>query len=96
MAGRPNPPRSTKPLVSVVIVTHGGGHLLTPCLAALREHTREAYEVIVLDSASPDGTGEWARRALRDVRVHTSDRNLGFGALGNAGVLDARAPYRFA
>lgn len=93
MAGRQNPPRSIKPLVSFVIVTHGGGHLLATCLAAVAEHTRESYEVIVLDSASPDGTGEWARRALRDVTVHVNPRNLGFGALSNAGVLDSRAPY---
>lgn len=93
MPGRPNPPRSIDPLVSVVVVTHGGGHLLTGCLRALREHTREKYEVIVLDSASPDGTGEWAARALPEARVHLSERNLGFGALSNAGVLDARAPY---
>lgn len=93
MPGRPNPPRTIDPLVSVVIVAHGSGHLLTGCLRALREHTREKHEVIVLDSASPDGTGEWAGRALRDARVHASERNLGFGALSNAGVIDARAPY---
>ncbi|MBP2321757.1 GT2 family glycosyltransferase [Kibdelosporangium banguiense] len=86
-------PRSVTPLVSVVIVTHGGGELLTRCISALRDNTREAIEVIVLDSASPDGTGEWARRALPDVKVHTSVANHGFGAMSNMGVLDARAPY---
>lgn len=91
--GQPNPPRSVDPLVSVVIVTYGDGHLLTGCLRALREHTREPHEVIVLDSASPDGTGDWAARALTGVTVRRSDRNLGYGALSNAGVLEARAPY---
>jgi GT2 family glycosyltransferase len=86
-------PRSVTPLVSVVIVTHGGGELLTDCIETLRRNTREHLEVIVLDSASPDGTGEWARRALPGVKVHSSPKNHGFGAMSNAGVLDARAPY---
>lgn len=47
--------------LSVVIPVHNGGENLRLCLEALAESTRLADEIIVVDDASTDGSGELAQ-----------------------------------
>ena len=85
------------PKVSVVMVCYG--HLaLTK--AALR--TMLAYsgypnlEVVVVDNASPDGTGEWVRKitsSVEVVRVVLSESNFGFAGGVNRGVKASSGDY---
>ncbi|TQM81889.1 GT2 family glycosyltransferase [Saccharothrix saharensis] len=83
----------TPPLVSIVLVSYGGRAMLNHCLYLVEQHTTVPHEVIVVDSGSPDGTDRWVRDHLRNARGHVVNRNIGFGAGCNLGVLDARAPY---
>ncbi len=65
-----------QPLVTVVVVTWQGRHLLEPCLQSLRHQTL-AHRVVVVDNASTDGTAA----LLADhpeVEVVVLDRNTGF------------------
>jgi GT2 family glycosyltransferase len=48
--------------LSVVIPAHNGGESLRLCLEALARSTRAADEVIVVDDASTDGSGDLARK----------------------------------
>lgn len=48
--------------LSVVIPVHNGGENLRLCLEALAQSTRRPDEVIVLDDASTDGSGEVAQQ----------------------------------
>lgn len=74
----------SRPRVTFVLVTYGGRQLVRRCLELLAEHTPRPYRVIIVDSASPDGTGEWlaeqASRLPGEVTVFRMASNLGFGA----------------
>lgn len=63
--------------LSVTIVTRQRKDDLGKVLDDLRQQTRLADEVIVLDNASTDGTAQMLREAFTDVRVIRSDKNLG-------------------
>ena len=49
-------PEATEPLVSVVMVTHGGGETALGAIEALIENTDTPFERMVVDNASADGT----------------------------------------
>src|SRR4051794_30566181 len=76
--------------ITFVLVSYGSRELVVDCLEKLAEHTPQPYEVIVADSASPDGTGEWLAANLTGATVLRMDRNLGFGAGCNLAVRHAR------
>ena len=82
------------PRVSVVVVCHGGLALTRLCLASLLADTDGlAFEVVVVDNASPDGTADDVRAlAAVDPRVRLVEqgRNTGFAAGCNAGLAVAR------
>jgi len=77
------------PRLTFVLVSYGGRDLVVRCLALLAEHTTVPYRVIVADSASPDGTGEWLEQNLTGATVLRMPENLGFGAGGNLAVRHA-------
>jgi GT2 family glycosyltransferase/glycosyltransferase involved in cell wall biosynthesis len=74
------------PRVTFVLVSYGGRDLVVRCLDLLREHTPAPYRVVVVDSDSPDGTGEWLAENLTGATVLRMSENLGFGAGCNLGV----------
>ncbi|TDV50885.1 glycosyltransferase [Actinophytocola oryzae] len=77
------------PRLTFVLVSYGGRDLVVRCLELLAEHTDVPYRVIVADSASPDGTGEWLAENLTGATVLRMPTNLGFGAGGNLAVRHA-------
>jgi GT2 family glycosyltransferase len=86
-------PRAADPLVSVVMVTYGGWEWAAKSLTALRENTDPVYEVILVDNASPDGTGERLRDDVQGVTLVLNDRNAGFGPAANQGAGLASGRY---
>lgn len=78
------------PDVSVIVPTYQGLHHLERFLPSLQEQTL-AHEVIVVDNASTDGTGDFLRERWPDVRVIPFGENIGFGKAANAGVEAASA-----
>jgi O-antigen biosynthesis protein len=85
-------PEVARPQVSIVIVAYGGWPLLRSCLAALRDSTAPIYEVVILDSASPDETAERLRTEVSGARVIYKRENVGFGPGSNEAAAAARAP----
>ena len=83
-------------MLSVVMPTYNKLPLLQRSLAALRRQDLPAseWEVVVVDDASPDGTGEWltaeAMRWSGRLRVVTPARNLGRAGARNLGAREAR------
>ena len=55
--------------LSIVMVSYGASTWTEQALAAVAEHTPVAYEVIVVDNASPDGTADEVYARLPDVRL---------------------------
>jgi GT2 family glycosyltransferase len=83
------------PLLTVVIVTWNGRHLLDDVLGGLagQDLPKELWRVLVLDNASTDGTVEYLAREHPDVRVVRSPENRGFAG-GNALALEeVDTPY---
>jgi GT2 family glycosyltransferase len=65
--------------LSVIIPVHNGGDDLRRCLDALAASTRPPDEVIVVDDASSDGSGDLARRrGARVVRLDGSPHGPAF------------------
>lgn len=71
---------------SVIIPNWNGAHLLAPCLDSLRRQTWQAFEVIVVDNASTDGSVELISRDYPEVRVISLPSNRGFSAAVNEGI----------
>lgn len=78
------------PTVSVVTATYNRGPRIGKTLDSVFAETRPADEVVVVDDASPDGTGAWVRDHYPAVRVITRDRNGGTSAARNHGAREAR------
>jgi len=72
--------------VSVVICTHNGSRTLTLALQALAAQTIEVdkLELIVVDDASTDGSGDLARAA--GAHVVRREKSSGLAAARNAGI----------
>jgi len=62
--------------VCAVIVAYNKLDLLKRSIGALRQTTHPLSEIIVVDNASTDGTGEWLRDQ-DDIRTLSMARNLG-------------------
>ena len=69
--------------LSVVVVSHNSARTLERCLAGVARH---GYEVVVVDSASADGSPDLVRRLFPEVRLIELDRNLGYGSANNVGI----------
>ncbi|MGC8644396.1 MAG: glycosyltransferase, partial [Isosphaeraceae bacterium] len=67
------------------------------CFRALFRHTRPAFELIVVDNGSTDGTGAYLAGVQdasgRPVTVISNARNMGFPAAVNQGLHVARGQY---
>jgi GT2 family glycosyltransferase len=83
--------------VSVVIVTYNSRRHMDACLRSLRQHTGGvAYEVIVVDNASSDGTADHVRRDHPWVRVIARTSNGGLSRAVNEGVAASSGTYAMA
>jgi glycosyltransferase involved in cell wall biosynthesis len=85
---------STQPVASVIIPARNASAIIGEQLDALaRQRLEHAWEVIVVDDRSTDGTGEVARRyggTLPSLRVIESDRSVNAGHARNVGAAAAR------
>ena len=84
-------------LTSIIIPVWGQLEFTQQCLASLKEHTRPAWELIVIDNGSNDATAAYLA-GVRDmasvpVTVVTNTTNLGFPAAINQGLRLARGEY---
>ena len=82
--------------LSVVVPVYGVEQYLAECLDSLLLDAPDGLEIIAVNDASPDGSGEiLAKYAARDarVRVTTLAHNGGLGAARNTGLDKARGRY---
>ena len=70
----------------ILIVSHNARHDLERCLESLVDHPPAlAHEVIVLDNASNDGSGQAVRSRWSGVRLIELGGNVGFARANNIG-----------
>lgn len=86
-------PTSDEPWVSVIIPVHGKLAYTLACLRSIARHgANAAFELIVVDDASPDDTAATLAR-VGGVRLLRNEANLGFIRSCNAGAAAARGSH---
>ena len=76
--------------LTVIVVSYDSAAFLPACREALRRHTRRvAYEVVVVDNASRDGSAELVRRDWPEARLLVNPDNRGFARAVNQGAAGA-------
>ncbi|MEK6303879.1 MAG: glycosyltransferase family 2 protein [Acidobacteriota bacterium] len=81
-----------EPRASIIIVSYNKREDITRCLQSVKETAHAAFEVIVVDNASVDGSADSAAR-FTEVTVVRSSENLGFGGGCNLGASRARGEH---
>jgi len=79
-------------LISVVVVNWNRQALLRACLASLARQAGVAFETIVVDNGSTDGSAEMAEREFGALVLRNRE-NRGFCAANNQGIAAARGEY---
>lgn len=89
--------KALHPKVSIVVVTYNNVELTQACVESLlRNTTYPNYELIIVDNASSDDTGNYLRylgRTHANLTLVLNDRNLGFAAANNQGLKLATGDY---
>ncbi|MDR1226008.1 MAG: glycosyltransferase family 2 protein [Prevotellaceae bacterium] len=81
--------------VSIIIVSYNTKALLKQCLQSVFEKTQDiAFEVIVVDNSSHDGSPQMVREEFPEVTLVESE-NKGFGHANNEGAKYATGKYLF-
>ena len=83
--------------VSIITLNYNGkGYLKSFLESALDLHyPKNAYEIIVVDNASTDGSVDYIKKNFSKVRIIKSKKNLGFGRGNNLGMKDAKGDLFF-
>lgn len=80
--------------LSIVILCWNGLRVIPDCLRSIYARTHAtAFEIIVPDNGSSDGTVEFIRKTYPDVRVLENGANVGFAKGNNAGMRASRGEY---
>ncbi len=80
--------------LSIVIVNYGSGRLVKACVASIRRSPPSAaYEVIVIDNASPDDSAELLATEVPGIRFFPQQENLGLAKGVNIGIAEAHGEF---
>jgi len=80
--------------ISIIIVNWNTRELLKRCLTSIAAYPPAvAYEILVVDNASSDGSQQMVREQFSQVRLIESAENLGFGRANNVAIQEAQGEY---
>lgn len=82
-------------MVSIITINYNGWQDTCELIASLKQYEDYPYEVIVVDNASRGEDVQRLRVACPDVRIITSEDNLGFAGGNNLGYRYAGGEYIF-
>jgi len=88
---RPVVSSNSKPLSTIIIPVLNNLALTKNCLRSIRENTKAAHRIIIVDNGSTDGTRAWLKQQT-DVLHILNAGNLGFAPAINQGIFCASAP----
>lgn len=78
------------PKTSIIILTYNNLQYNKLCIESIRKNTpKGAYEIIVVDNNSNDGTTEWLKEQ-KDLNLILNDDNMGFPKGCNQGIKAAK------
>lgn len=80
--------------LSIIIVSYNTEQALRECLASIFEHVHVgAFQVIVVDNASSDGSVAMVREQFPRATLVTCETNRGFASACNLGLAQARGEF---
>jgi len=80
--------------LTIIVVSYNTRALTLRCLRSVFERTRgPAFELLVVDNASTDGSADAIARDFPQVRLMRSETNLGFARANNLAARAARGAY---
>ena len=77
--------RTRESLTSIVILTHNQLEFTRLCVESIRHYTDAPYELIFVDNASTDGTGDYLD-SISGALIIRNTTNRGFPAAANQGI----------
>jgi len=83
----------TKNKVTVIIPNYNGAHFMASCLEKLKAQTYKAFDVLVVDNGSEDGSLDLMRDQYPEIPVIALKKNTGFSGAVNIGIRKAKTPY---
>lgn len=78
---------------SVIIPNYNGAKYLKVCLDSLSRQTFRAFEIIVIDNGSTDGSCKLLEREFSGVKLIKLDKNYGFSRAVNEGIKSCSGEY---
>lgn len=87
-----SPALKTEKKVSIVILGFNQVEYTKKCIESIRKHTRQAYELVLVDNGSKDGTEEFFR-SIPGAKVIRNDENQGVSKGWNQGMRLADGDY---
>ena len=80
--------------LSIAIVSWNVKDELRNCLESIRKNISGiAYEIIVIDNNSGDGSVEMVKKEYPEAILITNKRNFGYGTANNQGIRVAKGEY---
>src|ERR1700730_8165906 len=77
--------------ISIIFVNWNSLNYLRECIASIYEHTHGiAFEIIVVDNASPEGGVDALKEEFPDLVLIKSGENLGFAGANNLGFKQSK------
>src|SRR4051794_28804068 len=86
--------RTAGPKVAVMVLNWNGRAILPACLNGIMASTWPNFKIVVVDSASTDGSAELVERTYPQVHLLRLATNLGVAGGRNAGIAWARDQLR--
>ena len=80
------------PRIAAVLVNFNSGDELRTALRSIASELTEAWEAVVVDNASTDGSGAAALEFTPQVRLFRNAKNVGFGSAVNQAIAATHAP----
>ena len=83
----------TQPDLSIIIVSWNVQELLSNCLRSVLGQSERALQIIVVDSASSDGSAAMVAEEFPEVELIACQENVGFPRGNNLGLAQANGRY---
>ncbi len=84
--------KTSKPLISVIIVTYNSEKYINDCINALKKQYYKNFEIILIDNGSIDNTLDIIKN-YSFIRLIKNKTNLGFSKANNQGIKIAKGEY---
>jgi GT2 family glycosyltransferase len=86
---------TTGVLLSLIIVSYNTKNMLRQCLDSIFSYplTLGRFEIIIVDNASPDNSGEMVRKRYPQITLIQNSKNRGFAYGANQGIRHGRGEY---